>query len=191
LASPWTSELKEKVTRLWEKHSDSVIASILRAEDGVSFSRNAIIGLRHRLGAVGGPPASEKTVAPRPARPPRTQNGGPVAQKINRLREQVPFRKPPNRKPVFETVPTSELRVIELVARAPNITIIDLEPGECRWPTSEEAGKHFFCGHPAATAKDASGNTITHSYCVHHRGLSLGPGTVSERAAHRGVGAAA
>ena len=49
MVSLWTPELKAKVARLWDKHSDSVIARILWDEDKISVSRNAVIGLRNAI----------------------------------------------------------------------------------------------------------------------------------------------
>jgi len=179
MASIWTPELKAKVTRLWDKHSDSVISQILWTEDRVSVTRNAIIGLRHRMGVTGGlTPREKEVVTPRPRR-----SSGPIVQKINRAKYA------PSPKPIFETVPLAEIRVIVLAPRAAGITILDLEPGECRWPVAEQDGTHYFCGHPGATAVDISGRTITHSYCGHHRLRSLGSGTASERAATQGIAA--
>ena len=179
MASPWTPEPKAKVARLWEKHSDSVISRILWEEDRVSFSRNAIIGLRHRMGTTGRlPPQEKEVVTPRPRR-----NSGPVVQKINRE------RRAPKPKPIFETVPLADLRVVDLAPRASGITITDLEPGECRWPVDERGGIHHFCGDPVATSIDKVGRMVTHSYCAHHRAMSIGPGTTSERTATRGIAA--
>jgi len=45
----WTDELRAKVTLLWVSHSAAEISSILWEKDRVHKSRNAVIGLLHRL----------------------------------------------------------------------------------------------------------------------------------------------
>lgn len=180
MASLWTPELRAKVSRLWEKHSDTVIARILWEEDRVSFSRNAVIGARYRMGMMGGTPYRDKEVAKRSY---SKSSIGPIVQKINRARME------PKPKLVFQAPPAPELRIVGLAPRCEGLKITDLEGGECRWPVSDADGIHHFCGHPGAKAIDQSGRTVTHSYCSHHRGESIGPGTTSERAATRGIAA--
>jgi GcrA cell cycle regulator len=171
MASIWTPELKAKVARLWEKHSDSVISRILWEEDRVSFSRNAIIGLRHRMGATGGLPPQEKEVlTPRPRR-----NSGPIVQKINRARASVLPNRPPN-----IPVELARIRCVEIVPR--HLTLLDLEPDDCRYPYGgdKEGEAITFCAHPKMPGSP---------YCVPHFHLTRGPGTISERAATRGIAA--
>jgi GcrA cell cycle regulator len=47
--SVWTDELIDKVKLLWETNSASEIASLLWRQDGISLTRNAIVGKLHRL----------------------------------------------------------------------------------------------------------------------------------------------
>lgn len=60
----------------------------------------------------------------------------------------------------------------EALEGPPPVSLVDLEPGMCKWPIGE--GKPFlFCGHPATNG----------SYCEHHHNWSVGNGSSMERAA--------
>jgi GcrA cell cycle regulator len=61
-----------------------------------------------------------------------------------------------------------------------NLSLLDLEPGNCRWPFGN--GPFLFCGHPSMEGS---------KYCTPHFYLSIGPGTTSERIATKGIGVAA
>lgn len=56
-----------------------------------------------------------------------------------------------------------------------NLTLLDLTERTCKWPVND-GGPFLFCGCE---------KPIEHSYCSYHAHLSVGPGTESERAAHR------
>jgi hypothetical protein len=50
--SAWTDELVQKTTALWAKHSAQEISDIIFREDGVFFSRSAIVSKLSRLGLL-------------------------------------------------------------------------------------------------------------------------------------------
>ena len=58
------------------------------------------------------------------------------------------------------------------------VSMAELEQGMCKWPIGESP--FLFCGAEAQGV-----------YCEHHKALSIGPGTVSERQALDGLKAAA
>jgi len=49
IVSKWTDELTAKISLLWETKSATEISSILLKQDGVTVSRNALLGTLHRL----------------------------------------------------------------------------------------------------------------------------------------------
>lgn len=176
MASQWTPELETKVARLWEKHSDSQIAAIILSEDRVHFTRNAIIGKRHRMGGASASPRIREPKQPTVARPRRDGVGGQV-QNINRARSPQPRL----------TNETIQLRCVEIVPR--NVTLADLEENDCRYVYGDGDPSEFrFCGHPKFSYV-REGLDVTSSYCCAHFHLTRGAGTQSERAATKVVAA--
>jgi len=55
------------------------------------------------------------------------------------------------------------------------LTLLELEPGDCRWPVND-GSPFLFCAAPAATGGP---------YCACHAAMSIGRGTQSEREAVR------
>lgn len=103
--------------------SHSIMADLLNAKFGTSYSRNALIGKASRMGM-------RITGAPHP-----------VKRKPRREPQPKPARvaKP---KPVAVDLPT--LRCVEVVPK--NVALVDLSSDECRWPYGD--GPFHFCGHP-------------------------------------------
>lgn len=139
--SPWTDELRAKVKHLWSDHSATQIAEALRAE-GHPFTRNAIIGVLHRAKLT----SQHKSEEHRSARADGQKRTRPARSSANHV------RRPPS--PKLEAAEI-KLRCVEIVPR--NLTLMDLEPGDCRYPYGD--GPMTFCGHPKMAG---------FSYCVPH-----------------------
>lgn len=167
----WTEELSARIAELWKTKSSAEIVADLQG-DGLSVSRNAVIGRLHRMGmrVESKDKIIERTprkYAPQQPRiPNKTRraavNHGAVVQKINRRQPETP-----------------KLKVDRFIPRAADIVslrkpLLDLRAMECRWPDEHRNAERIwtFCGHPTC---DGS------SYCPSHKELARGEGTPSER----------
>lgn len=145
MPSPWTDELRAKVKQLWATHSATEIANVLK-EDGHAFTRNSIIGLLHRLNLT----IEEKlavrvrTKARRAAEPKRVRVSNPTGGKGHPR--------------IFRTIQAVQrLSCVEIIPR--NLSVIELEPNDCRHPYGGYDDPITFCGHPKMAGS---------SYCVPH-----------------------
>lgn len=140
--SPWTDELVQKVTGLWQANiSAREISNILAREDGLFFSRNSVCGKLMRLGLL----ASK---GPRPPKP-----------TIVRSRQRRPQPLPPLPPGVKMVAPTPFVpRVVEAAPR--HLSLFDLGEGECRYECSgaDNPADFTFCGNYASRG----------SYCRTH-----------------------
>jgi GcrA cell cycle regulator len=139
----WPSERSERLAGLVAAGhlSYSQIAAVLSAEFGTAYSRNACIGRAGRMGLSNPFPvkAVKKEPVPRPPRPKRSSSA-------RRIRSA----------PAAEEV---KLRCVEIVPRL--ISLIDLEPDDCRYPYGDTS--ILFCGHPRHGAQ---------SYCAPHHSIT-------------------
>ena len=129
----WTPDDVKRITELWaEGHSASEIGATM------GFTRNAIIGKSHRLQL---PPRATKVRAAYDSK-----KGGKPKRKYGPKTPRVVVTKPvrPLPRKIAEPEPL-------------NVSIMDLEPRQCRW--IEGVGTHLHCGH---STYDGS------SYCEHH-----------------------
>jgi GcrA cell cycle regulator len=178
VAGLWPEEHTQELIRLaGEKLSYRAIALALNEKFGTVYTKNATIGKAARLGlakesapSVPGnckPKADRK--APYKIRTPR--------QRIEATRI-VPANGNSNAMRIIKTVTfeMEKLRCAEIVPR--NVSLLELEPNDCRYPTAE-TDQHLFCGH----AKMAGS-----SYCAPHHALSTEAPRVP---IHRFVGIAA
>lgn len=167
MASIWTVELKERVKELWVNHSASQIAGILGRER-VSVKRNAVIGIVHRMGLTIADKIETRVKGVKILREKRSsENHHSIIKRIVRSNGTSDAMR------VIETREAAEsfkLRCVEIVPRG--ISLLDLEPGDCRYPTNDDA-PFLFCGHPKFKG----------SYCASHYFLTRGEGTASEQAA--------
>ena len=158
-----TSWAREHCDALREYHAGGLsfaeIAEAINAKFKTAYSRNAAIGRARRMGLAG---------PDRPKPPPKAS-----APWLNRIRERHAASSL-QLMPVFEPAETVKLRCVEIDPR--HLSLIDLEPGDCRYPYGGDAeGEAItFCGHPRRRGS---------SYCTAHFHLSRGPGTAAERAA--------
>jgi GcrA cell cycle regulator len=154
---------REHCDALREYHAKGMsfaeIAEAINAKFKTTYSRNAAIGRARRMGLA---------VPERPKPPPKAS-----APRLDRIRERHAASSRPLM-PVFEPAKTVKLRSVEIDPR--HLSLIDLEPGDCRYPYGGDAEGDAitFCGHPQRRGS---------SYCAAHFHLSRGPGTAAERAA--------
>ncbi len=159
----WTNDLREKAIVLWADHSAQQISNILIGE-GHHFTRNSVIGLLDRAGVT----FKDKSEAGRKSSRGRVWSGVKSAAKTRSGEHHVTTRiAAPKIKPV-----NYKLRCVEIVPRG--LSLIDCDPGDCRYPYGGFDEAITFCGHPKM------GDS---SYCTPHFHLTRGNGTPSERAA--------
>jgi GcrA cell cycle regulator len=179
----WTEEHCARLTSLVAAgDSFSQIGALINAEFKTAYSRNACIGKASRMGLLSTrDPCAYRVENPKRVRPrriykPKTPNT--EQHMIRRIRAGGNGSMHGG-----DAAIAPELRVLPLEPRAPGLTIIDLEPGDCRYPHGGTAAEPAitFCGHPQHTGS---------SYCRAHAFLCRGIGASSERAATK-IGAAA
>ncbi len=149
--SKWTDEIDALMCENWQSGvSATDCAQMIYAKFGVMFSRSAIMGRANRKGYKTsappyrhGPPGEKKPRAPKKAPKllinlPPPLNLAPIA--------------PIKQKPEHEDVPKSR-----------KMTLLELPPRGCRYPTSpDDAQTHLFCGAPQKEGL---------VYCSHHAGI--------------------
>ncbi len=139
----WTEDRVAELKRLHaEDKSCSQIAAVL---GGVS--RNAVIGKLHRMGMKGAGNAGRIFSGGRKPREPKERQGRPsfrydrkpnTGRRIDRERQAERFAV------LFTTETTADLTMEQ---RAKTVTLIDLGPGNCRWPLGHPGKADFcFCG---------------------------------------------
>ena len=142
--SPWTDE---RITVLRADYAEGYSCAQIAARIGDGISRNAVIGKVHRLGL------EKPLIVKKPARETRPRKQSSRQRHIpgtNRFYEAV------------SNPAEIKLRCVEITPR--NVTLIDLEPGDCRYPYGGdiEGESITFCGHPK---QDGS------QYCTPHHHL--------------------
>jgi GcrA cell cycle regulator len=166
MQSSWAEEHSQALREYLERGlSFSRIADAINARFNSAYSRNATIGRARRMGLSGPAPAQD------PARPkPRPK---PRPARLKKMRARLAAKSRP-RLAVFKRARALKLRCVGIVPR--HLSLIDLEPGDCRYPYGGDAeGEAItFCGHPSRQGS---------SYCVSHFHLTSSPDTGSERVA--------
>ena len=149
----WTLERKERVKKLW---ADGLSASQIAAELG-GVTRNAVIGLVHRLGLSGrakSPPSAEPRPAYRPSRL-LAGAGGDFGFPNGAAAVAAPLPEKPQEE---------EALVIPFAQRK---TLLQLASGHCRWPVGDPgSGDFFFCGGEAIEGRP---------YCAYHHRVAYQP----------------
>lgn len=141
---PWTDTRVQKLTQLYRMgYSASQIAKRL---GGVT--RNAVIGKCGRLGLV-------RSSGNKPAYQLQARIDGRLTNKLRRRGG------PKKQKPKLAILPTAAEAAVSHVAL--NLSLLDLGPNMCRWPTSEDR-PHLFCGVACEG-----------TYCSHHAPLATVP----------------
>jgi GcrA cell cycle regulator len=158
--SRWTDDLREKVKHLWATHSATQISELLWDQEGILFTRNAIMGLLHRA-KLTSKDKSEDHV--------QSRHNGHSRPRIR----IVSVNSNSHQKRIVRDYVTPELAKLRCAGIEPrHLSLLDLEPSDCRYPYGD--GPITFCGH---AKQDGS------SYCSSHFHLTRGTGTSSERAA--------
>jgi GcrA cell cycle regulator len=145
----WT---EERVEKLRELHARQLSCAMMAGELGGGISRNAVIGKLHRLGLSN----AYSTVHKENRRPRKTRD------KTNRKTIRIVKANGNSRQMRLMESPETDLQALRCVEVVPrNISLLDLEPGECRYPYGDS--NFTFCGHPSAEG---------YSYCAPHAVLS-------------------
>ena len=178
MQSTWEEAHSVALRELVEKGlSFKEIARALNERFGTAYTRNAAIGRARRLGL---------------STPERSGAGGvfaaarrPDARKICERRARVlakpaPKLATPNlAAPRLSTLARAAVLQLRCVAITPrHLSLIDLEPGDCRYPYGGDAeGEPItFCGHPRREGA---------SYCASHVHLTSLPETAERHAPAR------
>lgn len=150
----WT---EPRVEQLKSLYSDGLSASQIAAEMG-EFSRNAVIGKVHRLG-----------LEPRG----HTGNGLPREPRKYKPRLRIVAANGNSNRQRIIVVPDAEqfqCRAVDVVPR--NLTLMELEKNDCRYPYGDDPRETKFCGH-----KKMNGS----SYCMPHFLLTRGTPPIRTR----------
>jgi GcrA cell cycle regulator len=129
-------------------------ADAINERFGTTFTRNSAVGRGHRLGLVG-------PERPKPARPKKERREYQPRRTITRI-VRANGNSDAMRMILSTEATGAKLRCVEITPR--NLSLIDLEPGDCRYPYGGESeGEAItFCGHPK---RDKS------SFCTPHHFL--------------------
>ncbi len=159
--------------RLVDLHSKHWSCSQIAAELGCGITRNAVIGKLHRMGITGGGAAMSDQERMRRHRASEDRKLEKRKQKRREMREQgIQVARVRPHRPKLEPL----LACVEVEPRG--ISLLDLEPGDCRYPDGE-GSEITFCGHPSLAGR---------SYCGPHAWLTLnnaGPYSKAQAEAHR------
>ncbi len=146
LALKWLPEHDELLKRLHnEGYSGGQAAVEINREFRTSYSRNAVIGRKSRIGLT--VPARRDKVE---------RHRSPMAKaKAKAPRPDTPFHLP-------RPLPAAEIIAIRCSQIVPrNLVLVDLRSDSCRWPYGDR--EVTYCGHP---------RTDGSSYCLDHFHLS-------------------
>jgi GcrA cell cycle regulator len=151
-ATSWPEDHSNKLAAfvISGEKSYAQIAAAINAEFGTTYSRNAAIGRAGRMGLTN--PFLVKAVKKEPRLAKRTRivrsNSNSTALRLIHVNEP--------------TTPGA-LRCVEVESR--RLTLLELEPNDCRYPDSGDGPAHTFC---AQVKMDGS------SYCIGHFALTKG-----------------
>ena len=141
----WTAPLKEHASKLWKEGYN--VRQIIEAMQ-LPVSRNSIIGIAQRNREL----FPKKQKGYHGGRKPKTENvEKPIYAPKLAFGYWSSIPKPP--KPVEITRQDNEPESL-------NISMVDIEPHQCRWPTSGAGADIRFCGHKT---------TRSYFYCEHHK----------------------
>jgi GcrA cell cycle regulator len=161
-STDWAEEHSKALREFLDSSmSYSRIADAINAKFKTAYSRNATIARAKRMGLA------------RPDRPkdwaePTLNTEAPRPHKL-RERLASESRRP---MPVFESMEPIKLRCVQIDPR--HLLLVDLEPGDCRYPYGGDGEAITFCGHPRRRGT---------SYCAAHFYLTRGLDVALERTA--------
>jgi hypothetical protein len=166
----WTAERIAEVTKHW---NDGLTAGEIARAMGPGLTRMSVLGKVHRLRLPGRRQGSLTNSALLRKRAAAVRRA-PVAPKIKKPARLSPKPKPPVGKFVPAPAPR-ELAWVALPHTHAAVPLLELRSDSCHWPVGEGVG--HFCG--------AQSIAVGKPYCAVHTAMSYGPGTISERVAHR------
>lgn len=156
-AAGWSGQLKAEVAKLWQ---DGLSAKQISERIGGGKSRNAVIGVLHRMGV------SQRGVASTP----RTTKPKAPPKARERKAYKVVKAIAEDRAPRAVVVPRAE--------PPGSATVLTLGAHMCKWPIGDPASDGFtFCG----------GLRERGSYCARHARFAYRADVVSEKALARSV----
>lgn len=140
---------------------------VLREEFGISFTRNAIVGILKRMGLNAAHKSEERRRKPRIKVPKQTRSGEHHA--VLKIRSANGNSNQLRVISTRESADQYKLRCVEIVPR--HLTLIELECGDCRYPYGGDSTSEAitFCGHPSYSyVREGTEAKITSSYCRPH-----------------------
>jgi GcrA cell cycle regulator len=151
-AGSWSIEELDRLKAMWAiRASAGEIAAALTAMGQVR-TRNAVLGMAHRLGLPGRPSPIRGPAGPRPAQPPRKPPRPPAAPAAPRPKDPAP--RPPVPAPAE--------------ARAVYRPVAPVSPHRtCQWPMNDAAPWEF-CGKPRDPTRRLP-------YCTEHAVRAIAP----------------
>lgn len=154
LVSEWTDQRVEDLRKLF---ADGFSASQIAAQLGF-LTRNAVIGKLSRLGLKRGKPVPriEAARAPRKMGRPRKTRVESIMPSYKQVTRIVGGR-------IMDVVEFDNSNLRQAVVISLNISLIDLEHGQCKYPTSD--APTLFCG---------TEQEVHSSYCPQHAELCRG-----------------
>ena len=146
MINPWTEPEKQHVKAAWAKgHSASQISRTVSAAFGNNRTRNAVIGIVHRMGL------DQRSTPTRPVK---------IKPRRKRIIPVVKARAKPVPKPKPAPAPEPEIQEPEGA-----FSILELGRHQCRWPVST-GDDHRFCGRTQVPGS---------SYCREHKKRAVSP----------------
>lgn len=150
--NPWTDQAIDALKRGWaDGMSCAQISKLIQRETGLTFTRNAVIGKRFRLGL------------------PERWSKASVTRDTLLVTSGLKPRRNPNGKP------PRPLRPVRLAQKAPpylaarepqsdSVPWVDRPAGGCQWIFGEPSADALCCGRPALPGSP---------YCAEHHALTL------------------
>lgn len=169
---PWTDETREHAARLWgEGDSASEIAGALYTSKG-GPSRNAVIGVLHRMGLRRGTEGKEQLHTAKKAIQQRKDRSYKDRSATQRLANIVKVRSPSNGgarvEPVIVREPDPDLEEYNAaIPQEQRCTLMQLTDTTCRFPCGDVGDSDFFFCGAAVPSED--------TYCRYHARVAYQP----------------
>lgn len=183
----WTPEQKEFVRTHYQEMSRAKLAEAVNKEFGTNKTRNSVIGLITRMGlAVPGGQSQNARGRKQPAKPkksktatgsktppsigaserkpqrllrPVTQHGGLPVMPFGRKARNRTGQDAPRTRHGENLIKRRRIAMRSTKIPSRELLLLDLEPNDCRYSTSQDGTRHRFCGAPQIEG---------FSYCPHH-----------------------
>ena len=156
----WTPDKINRLRELVEEgRSGTEIAMTLSREYRHRITRNSVIGARNRNG-IAIPGREKKPADPKPRTPPAPKRSRHTKKRAAGavVDPKVAARRREEQRAKRAAAKAERERQLKLANRG-RVSIVDLEKGECRYPTKTIGRDHLFCGKAAVAGKP---------YCAAH-----------------------